>query len=192
MNQNAETRRVAFVMANEGVEQIELTEPWSAVKNAGYEPVLVAPDAGEVHAFHHLDRADTFPVDAIARDVYAADFAMAVLPGGVANPDQLRVDGDAVSLFQSFVDAGKPIAVICHGPWSLVEADVLRGRSITSAPNIRTDIENAGGVWHDREVVVCTEGPNIMISSRKPDDLPAFCEQIVAHLDAAPHRTPTL
>jgi protease I len=171
--------RVAFLVANEGVEQIELTEPWSAVTAAGGEPVLVSLERGLVQGFDHLDRGDLFEVDLTAEDAEAQDFDALVLPGGVANPDQLRTDDDAVALVRAFFDQGKPVAVICHGPWTLVEADVVRRRTITSWPSLRTDIRNAGGTWVDEEVVVCTDGPNALVSSRKPSDLPAFCSTLV-------------
>lgn len=172
-------RTIAFLVANEGIEQVELTEPWQAVEQAGGRPVLVAPDTGTVQAFHHLDKADTFPVDRAVADVSAADFDGLVLPGGVANPDQLRTKPAAVAFARGFVEAGKPIAVICHGPWTLVEAGVVDGRTLTSWPSLRTDISNAGGNWVDGEVVKDTDGPNAIVSSRKPDDLPAFCAAMV-------------
>ena len=172
-------RTVAFLVANEGIEQVELTEPWKAVEQAGGRPVLVAPKAGTAQAFHHLDKADTFPVDKSVGDADAGQFAALVLPGGVANPDKLRMVDKAVRFVKAFVDAGKPIAVICHGPWTLVEADAVRGRTLTSWPSLRTDIRNAGGTWTDEEVVVDNNAPGPIISSRKPDDLPAFCRQLV-------------
>ncbi|SIS03808.1 type 1 glutamine amidotransferase domain-containing protein [Williamsia sterculiae] len=172
-------RTVAFLVAPEGVEQVELTEPWKAVENAGGVPTLVSTDSGTLQGFNHLDKADTFTVDTTVDAVTAADFDALVLPGGVANPDYLRTVSDAVDFVKGFFEAGKPVAVICHGPWTLVEADVLRGRRITSWPSVRTDITNAGGNWVDEEVVTCTAGPNTLVSSRNPDDLPAFCEQLV-------------
>lgn len=172
-------RRVAFLVAPEGTEQVELTEPWKAIEEAGGRPVLVSTGTDPVQAFHHLDKADTFPVDQVAADSSAADFDALVLPGGVANPDFLRMDQSAVDFIRSFFDQGKPVAVICHGPWTLIEADVLRGRQITSWPSLRTDIRNAGGDWVDAEVVVCESQPATLVSSRKPDDLPAFCRTLV-------------
>lgn len=172
------TPRIAFLTANEGVEQVELSEPWSAVTSAGGEPVLVAPEPGTVQGFDHLDKGDTFEATLAAAAADVVDFDGLVLPGGVANPDQLRTDADAVRFVASFFDAGKPVAVICHGPWTLVEADVVRGRTLTSWPSLRTDIENAGGTWRDDEVVVCREGPNTLVSSRKPDDLPSFVDRM--------------
>jgi protease I len=173
---------VAFLVANEGIEEVELTEPWAAVEAAGGRPVLVAPDAGEAQAFQHLDKAGTYPVDRTVAEADVGDFAGLVLPGGVANPDALRTQPDAVDFARSFFEAGKPVAVICHGPWTLVEADVVRGRTLTSWPSVRTDIANAGGRWVDEEVVTCTDGPNELVSSRNPDDLPAFCAAAVAAL----------
>ena len=167
-------RRVAFITANEGVEQVELTSPWDAVKQAGGEPVLFATKSGQVQAFNHLDRADTFPVDLTTARADVTDFDAAVLPGGVANADRLRTDRHAVDFVRSFFDTGRPVAVICHGPWVIVEADRVRNRTITSWPSLETDIRNAGGHWVDERVQVCPGKENVMISSRKPDDLPAF------------------
>jgi protease I len=132
-----------------------------------------------VQAFNHLDKADTFPVDLTVDRAEVGRFVGLVLPGGVANPDQLRTSSEAVAFARSFFDAGKPVAVICHGPWTLVEADVVRGRTITSWPSVRTDLRNAGATWVDEPVMTCTAGPNQLISSRKPDDLPAFCDELV-------------
>ncbi|MEV0523603.1 type 1 glutamine amidotransferase domain-containing protein [Streptomyces sp. NPDC050439] len=168
--------RVAFLMAPEGVEQIELTEPWKAVQDAGGEPVLVSTESGRIQAFNHLDKADTFPVDEVVGDVSAESFDGLVLPGGVANPDALRLDEGAVSFVRGFFDGGRPVAAICHAPWVLVEAGVVSGRGLTSFPSLRTDIRNAGGTWVDEQVKVCHDGPNALITSRKPDDLKAFCE----------------
>lgn len=176
--------KVAFLVANEGVEQVELTEPWKAVEEADGTPVLIAPKTGDVQAFDHLDKADVFEATVAAGDATAADYAGLVLPGGVANPDQLRADDDAVAFARSFFDAGKPVAVICHGPWTLVEAGVVRGRVLTSWPSLQTDIRNAGGEWADEEVVVCDHGPNRMVSSRNPGDLPAFIEELVKTFSA--------
>ncbi|MFJ6836458.1 type 1 glutamine amidotransferase domain-containing protein [Streptomyces sp. NPDC091209] len=171
--------RIAFLVAPEGIEQIELTEPWAAVAGSGGTPVLVSTESGEVQAFRHLDKADTFPVDQVVRDTSVDDFDGLVLPGGVANPDQLRLDERAVAFVKAFFDAGKPVAAICHAPWILVEADVLHGRSLTSWPSLRTDIRNAAGNWVDEQVKVCDGGPNTLVTSRKPDDLKAFCEALV-------------
>ena len=172
--------RVAFVLANEGVEQVELTEPWEAVKSAGGVPRLVAPRPGEAQAMNHLDKGDRFPVDLTTGEARVEDFDALMLPGGVANPDQLRMDGPAIEFITEMFEAGKPAAAICHGPWSLVEADLVRERTVTSWPSLRTDIENAGGTWVDEEVQVCTSGPNVLVTSRKPDDLKAFCAEMTA------------
>ncbi|MEW1864683.1 type 1 glutamine amidotransferase [Streptomyces sp. NBC_00669] len=166
--------RAAFLTATEGVEQVELTSPWQALSDAGVTPSLITPEAGEVQAFHHLDKADTFPADLAVDEASAADFDVLVLPGGVANPDALRQDAKALDLVRGFFAAGKPVAAICHAPWTLVEADTVRGRTLTSWPSLRTDLRNAGATWVDEEVKVCTAGPNALITSRKPDDLPAF------------------
>jgi protease I len=172
--------RVAFLTANEGVEQVELTAPWQAVKDAGGTPELLAPEAGEVQGFNHVDKADTFTAHRSIRDADPLDYSALVLPGGVVNADELRMAPGAVTFVQRIFEAGKPAAVICHGPWTLVEADLVRGRTLTSWPSLKTDIRNAAGNWVDAEVQVCTNGPNTLVTSRKPDDLPAFCEQMVA------------
>jgi deglycase len=172
-------KTIAFLVANEGIEQIELTEPWQVVEANGGTPRLVSIEAGTAQAFNHLDKADTFTVDETVEDADVADFDGLVLPGGVANPDRLRTDPDAVDFAKEFFDVGKPVAVICHGPWTLVEAGVVNGRTLTSWPSLKTDITNAGGSWVDEEVVVCTKGPNTLISSRKPDDLKAFCSELL-------------
>ncbi|WP_219511786.1 type 1 glutamine amidotransferase domain-containing protein [Nonomuraea ceibae] len=172
-------KTIAFLVAPEGVEQVELTEPWKAVKQAGGTPKLVSTSAGQVQGFNHLDKADTFAVDATVEEVSPADFDGLVLPGGVANPDFLRTVPQAVAFARGFFDAGKPVAAICHAPWTLIEADVVRGRTVTSWPSLQTDLRNAGATWEDREVVVCTGGPNKLVTSRKPDDLKAFCQATV-------------
>ena len=172
-------KTIAFLVAPEGIEQVELTEPWKAVQEAGGTPKLLSTDTGEVQAYNHLDKGDTFPVDAIVDGADAAEYAALVLPGGVANPDILRTQPSAVSFAKSFFAAGKPVAVICHGGWTLVEAGVLQGRTLTSWPSLQTDIRNAGGSWVDEGVVVCAAGPNTLVSSRNPDDLPVFCRTLV-------------
>jgi protease I len=176
-------KKVAFLVANEGVEQVELTEPWKAVEQAGAEAELVSLEAGKVQGFNHLDKGDTFDVDRTVSDADAGDFDALVLPGGVANPDFLRMDERAVSFVRAFFEQGKPVGAICHGPWTLVEADVVRGRTITSWPSLRTDIRNAGGNWVDREVVT----DNGLVSSRRPDDLPAFNAKIVEEFAEGRH-----
>ncbi len=171
--------RVAFVVANEGVEEVELTKPWAAVRSAGGTPVLVAPKPGVVQTMNHLDQSATYQVDLTTSEARAGDFDALVLPGGVANPDQLRLDDAAVGFVGDAFRAGKPTAAICHGPWTLVEADLVRDRSLTSWPSLRTDIENAGGIWVDAEVHVCTNGPNTLVTSRNPGDLEAFDATLV-------------
>jgi protease I len=174
-----EGKKVAFLVAPEGVEQVELTDPWSVVEKAGGQPVLiVGGDEPRVQAFNHLDRADTFDADLSVHRAGVEDYDGLVLPGGVANPDALRTVPEAVAFVRGFVEAGKPVAVICHGPWTLIEADVVRGRRLTSWPSLRTDLRNAGAEWVDEEVVVDRNGPGPLISSRKPDDLPAFDQAI--------------
>jgi protease I len=176
-------KRIAF-LATDMVEQVELTEPWKAVERAGGAPELVSLEDGEIQGFEHYDKADTFPVDKTVEDASADDYDGLVLPGGVGNPDTLRMDESAVQFVRSFVEAGKPVAVICHGPWTLVEADVVRDRKLTSWPSLKTDIRNAGGNWVDEEVVV----DGNITSSRKPDDLPAFCSTFVAEFAKTPAR----
>ena len=176
-------KRVAFLVANEGVEQVELERPWEAIGKAGAETDLIAPDAGKVQAFNHLDKGDEFDVDRTVDEADAGDYDGLVLPGGVANPDQLRMDEGAVSFVRAFFEAGKPVAAICHAPWTLVEADVVRGRTLTSWPSLRTDIVNAGGEWVNEEVHV-DQG---LVTSRKPDDLDAFCAKAVEELAEGVH-----
>ena len=175
-------KRIA-VLAADGVEQVELERPVAAVRAAGADVDLVSIEDGEVQAFNHLDKGDTFPVDRTAAEAKAEDYDGLVLPGGVANPDFLRTDENAVGLVRAFFEQDKPVAVICHGPWTLVEAGVLRGRTITSWPSLRTDIRNAGGTWVDEEVHV----DNGLVSSRKPDDLPAFCAKAVEEFAEGRH-----
>ncbi len=182
MTQQLQGKRIA-ILATEGVEQVELEQPWHAILEAGGEVDLIDLDEGQVQAFHHLDKGNTFSVDRTVAEASADDYDGLVLPGGVASPDRLRTDADAVALVRAFVESGKPIGVICHGPWTLVEADVLRGRTITSWPSLRTDIENAGGRWVDEEVHV-DDG---IVSSRRPDDLPAFCAKVVEELAEGVH-----
>ncbi|MEY9485050.1 protease I [Streptomyces calvus] len=182
--------RIAFLTAPEGVEQVELTEPWKAAVDAGHEAVLVSTRPGKIQAFHHLDKADTFPVQEVVGDTSADSFDGLVLPGGVANPDFLRMDEKAVTFVRDFFEQGRPVAAICHASWTLVEADVVRGRELTSWPSLRTDIRNAGGTWVDEQVKVCDHGSNKLVTSRKPDDLKAFCAtflEVFAKEGAAQH-----
>jgi protease I len=176
-------KRIAFLVAQEGVEEVELSKPWKAVEAAGGIPELIAPEGGEVQAMNHLDKGARFSVDETLARAVPADYDGVVLPGGVANPDQLRTDERAVSFLQQIFAEGKPVGVICHGPWTLVEADLVRDRTITSWPSLDTDIRNAGGNWVDEEVVV-DEG---LVSSRNPDDLPAFCAKIVEEFAEGRH-----
>jgi protease I len=176
-------KRIAF-LATDMVEQIELTEPWKAVEQAGGTPELVSLEEGEIQAFNHYDKADKFTVDRTVEEVSADDYDALVQPGGVGNPDRLRMDENAVRFVREFIDADKPTAVICHGPWMLVEADAVRGRTLTSFPSLKTDIKNAGGNWVDKEVVN-EEG---IITSRNPNDLPAFCNTLVEEFARAPVR----
>src|SRR3954463_6350705 len=176
-------KRIAFLVANEGVEQVELTEPWKAVEQQGATPELVSLESGKVQAFNHLDKGDTFDVDRTVSDASPDDYDALVLPGGVANPDFLRADQDAVAFTRTFFEQGKPVAAICHGPWTLVEADVVRGRTLTSWPSIQTDIRNAGGTWVDEEVHV-DQG---LVTSRKPDDIPAFSAKAIEEFCEGAH-----
>ncbi|HTZ86039.1 MAG TPA: type 1 glutamine amidotransferase domain-containing protein [Solirubrobacteraceae bacterium] len=176
-------KKIAFLVAQEGIEEVELTEPWNAVEQAGGEPVLIAPESGEAQAMKHLDKSGTYAVDRTLAEADATEFQGVVLPGGVANPDQLRTEPAAIEFLQQIFQEGKPVGVICHGPWTLVEADLVRGRKLTSWPSLQTDIRNAGGNWVDEEVVV-DQG---LVSSRKPDDLPAFCAKIVEEFAEGQH-----
>jgi len=176
-------KKIAFLTANEGVEEIELTEPLKAVTEAGAKAELLAPESGEVQAFNHLDKAETYAVDRAVGDASADDYDGLVLPGGVANPDNLRTHPEAVSFVRDFFSAGKPVGVICHGPWTLIEADVVDGRRLTSWPSLQTDLRNAGAEWVDEEVVV----DNGLVTSRKPDDLEAFNAKIVEEFEEGKH-----
>ena len=155
------------------------------MEQAGGTPELISTEVGKIQAFNHLTPADTFEADRSADSVTASDYAGLVLPGGVANPDFLRMNAGAFAFAKSFFDAGKPVAVICHGPWTLIEADVVRDRKITSWPSVKTDLVNAGADWVDDEVVECSRGPNTLVTSRKPDDLPAFCNTLVGAFSKA-------
>ena len=167
-----ENKRIAF-LATDGFEQVELTDPWDAVKKAGGKPLLVSLKHGKIQGMHHFDKGDLFQVDRVVEEVTADEFDGLVLPGGLANPDSLRMDKHAVEFVRDFVQSGKPIAAICHGPWTLVEADAVKGRTLTSWPSVKTDIENAGGTWVDEECHV-DKG---LVTSRKPADLKAFLRE---------------
>ena len=182
MPNELQNKRIAF-LATDGVEQVELTEPWRAAQQAGAEVELVSIKPGEIQGWHHDDKGETFKVDRLVADVTADQYDALVLPGGTKNPDRLRTDHDAVQFVRAFFAAGKPVAAICHGPWMLVEADVVRGRTLTSWPSLRTDIFNAGGTWVDEEVHVDSG----LVTSRKPDDLPAYCQKTVEEFAEGRH-----
>jgi protease I len=183
MSDRLQGKKIAFLTANEGVEQVELTEPLSAVREAGAEAELLAPETGEVQAFNHLDKGDTFEVDRAVGEADASEYDGLVLPGGVANPDQLRGKPEALEFIRGFFEAGKPVGVICHGPWTLIDAGVAEGRTLTSWPSLQTDLRNAGANWVDEEVHV-DQG---LVSSRKPDDIPAFNSKIVEEFAEGVH-----
>jgi protease I len=183
MSTTLHSKKVAILVANEGIEQVELVEPRKALEEAGATVELIAPEAGEVQAFNHLDKADTFPVDHAVTEASADSYDALMLPGGVANPDNLRTHPDAVAFVRHFFDAGKPVAAICHAPWTLIEADVVNGRTLTSWPSLQTDLRNAGATWVDEEVVV-DQG---LVTSRKPDDLEAFNAKMVEEIAEGKH-----
>jgi protease I len=162
--------KLVAVVAADMVEQVELTEPWKALEQAGAKPEVISIQPGQIQGFNHFDKADTVQVDKTIEEVTADDYDALLLPGGVGNPDILRTNENVVLFIRQFFEQGKPVAAICHGPWTLVEADVVRGRRLTSWPSLKTDIGNAGGEWVDEEVVV----DRGLVTSRKPDDLPAF------------------
>jgi protease I len=182
MAENLSGKRIAF-LATDGVEQIELTKPWEAIKGAGAEVELISIESGEIQGVNHMDKGDTFKVDKVVSDVNANDYDGLVLPGGVANPDFLRMDDGAVKFTRAFFEQQKPVAAICHGPWTLVEAGVVDGRTLTSWPSLQTDIKNAGGNWVDEEVHV-DEG---FVTSRKPDDLDAFIAKAIEEFAEGKH-----
>ncbi|HEX6501352.1 MAG TPA: type 1 glutamine amidotransferase domain-containing protein [Micromonosporaceae bacterium] len=174
---------VAFLVSKEGIEQAELTEPWKAVEQAGGTPRLICEESGSVQAFHHLTPADTFTVDQTAGDAQPDQFSAVVIPGGVANGDRLRMQPRSKEFLRRFLGTGRPLAVICHGGWILIEVDAVRGRRMTSWPSLATDYRNAGANWVDEQVVVDTNGSFPLITSRKPDDLPAFCKELVSQIE---------
>jgi protease I len=168
-------KKIAFLVASEGVEQAELVEPWEAVTAGGHTAELLSPEKGKVQLFEHLDKADSREVDVAVSEANVEDYDALVLPGGVANPDALRMDADAVAFIEDFVNSGKPVAAICHAPWTLIEADVVRGKRLTSWPSLQTDVRNAGGEWVDEQVVV----DGNLITSRNPGDIPAFTSALL-------------
>jgi protease I len=182
MTQKLTGKRIAF-LATDGVEQSELEQPWRAIKDAGADVELLSVHKGPIQAVRHMEKGDTFEVDGLVADADAADYDGLVLPGGVFNPDQLRANDKAVRFVRQFFEQAKPIAAICHGPWTLVEADVVRGRTLTSWPSLKTDVKNAGGQWVDEEVHV-DQG---LVTSRKPDDLPAFCAKAIEEFAEGEH-----
>jgi protease I len=182
MSQNLTGKRIAF-LATDGVEQSELEQPWHELQKAGAKVALLSVHEGAIQAVRHMDKGDTFEVDGLVADASASDYDGLVLPGGVANPDTLRANDKAVRFVRQFFEESKPVAAICHGPWTLIEADVVRGRTITSWPSLKTDIKNAGGRWVDEEVHV-DQG---LVTSRKPDDLPAFCAKAIEEFAEGPH-----
>ena len=183
MEQKLSGKRVAF-LATDGVEQVELTKPWQVTKDAGANVELVSLKPGAIQGMQHSDKGDRFSVDRTVEEVRAEDYDALVIPGGVANPDRMRTDPRAVGFVRAFFQSGKPVGVICHGPWMLVAADVVRGRTVTSWPSLQTDIRNAGGSWVDEEVVV----DRGLVTSRKPDDLPAFCAKLVEEFAEGVHQ----
>jgi protease I len=173
--------RVA-VLATDGVEQVELDRPWQALEEAGATPELVSLESGTITAYEHIDKGETRKVEAVVSTADPDEYAALVLPGGVINGDFVRADPDAVAFVKSFFDAGKPVAAICHAPWVLAEADVVRGRRMTSWPSLQTDLRNAGATWVDEEVVV----DGNLTTSRNPDDLDAFCAAMVEQFGQEP------
>ncbi len=182
MSDEIQGKRIAF-LATDGVERVELVEPWKAVEDAGGEPSLISLERGSIRSFDHLDPSEEFAVDAPVADADAASFDGLVLPGGVANPDFLRADEDVQRFVRAFFEAGKPVAAICHGPWTLIDAGVVEGRTVTSWPTLRTDLVNAGADWVDEEVHVDSG----LVTSRNPDDLPAFCAKMIEEFAEGRH-----
>jgi protease I len=180
MSHELDGRTIAFLIAPSGVEQVELTVPWEAVIDAGGHAVLVSTAPGEAQAFHHdTELGDRFTIDKTVQEAPIEHFDALVLPGGTTNPDKLRTVPEAVDFVAAMVTAGKPVAAVCHGPWTLVEAGVLGGKVLTSWPSLQSDIRNSGGTWVDETVHVCPEQGWMLITSRKPDDLPAFVHAMV-------------
>jgi len=183
MSDQLQGKKIAILVANEGVEQVELTSPLAALREAGAEVDLLAPEEDEIQAFNHLDKGDTFTPDKTVGDADSGAYDGLVLPGGVASPDRLRTETDAVQFVRAFFEAGKPVGAICHGPWTLINADVVDGRTLTSWPSLQTDLRNAGAEWVDEEVHV----DNGLVSSRKPEDLDAFNAKIIEEFAEGVH-----
>lgn len=183
MSNELQGKKIAFLTAIEGVEQVELTEPWKALEQAGAELELLSTESGKVQAFNHLDKGDTFPVNKVVSEADPTDYDGLILPGGVANPDQLRMDKDAVRFVRTFFEQGKPVGAICHAPWTLIEAGLMKGRTLASWPSLQTDIRNAGGEWVDEEVHV----DRGLVTSRKPEDIPAFSAKLVEEFAEGEH-----
>lgn len=175
-------KKIAF-LATDGFEQVEFTQPWEEMKSAGAEVELISLKPGEIQGMRHDEKGDKFPVDKLVSEVNSADYDGLVLPGGVANPDALRIDEDAVEFIKEFFEEKKPVAAICHGPWPLINAGVIKGRTVTSWPSLKADITNAGGKWVDEEVHV----DNGLVTSRKPDDLAAFCAKAIEEFAEGRH-----
>lgn len=182
MTKKLNGKKIAF-LATDGVEEVELTQPWQAICDAGATVELVSLKSGEIQGVHHDEKADKHPVDKTVDEVSAEDYDGLVLPGGVFNPDALRVNDAAVDFVRDFFKQQKPVAAICHGPWLLVEADVVRDRKVTSWPSVKTDLINAGAKWFDSECV-CDQG---LVTSRQPDDLPAFCDKAIEEFAEGEH-----
>jgi protease I len=175
--------KVAILVA-EGFEQVELTEPKKALETAGAQTKILSPARGRVQGWNHFEKGDSFPVDVALEEADSRDFDALLLPGGVANPDQLRVIPKAVQFVRDFFDSDKPVAAICHGPWPLIDADVVRGRRITSWPSLKSDLLNAGAEWVDQEVVT-DDG---LVTSRKPADIPAFNQKMIEEFAEGKHK----
>ncbi|MGF1479323.1 MAG: type 1 glutamine amidotransferase domain-containing protein [Cyanophyceae cyanobacterium] len=183
MAQELNGKKVAILVA-QGFEQVELTKPKDALVKAGAQVHIVSPESEQVQGWNHYDKADFFPVDVPIDQANASNYDALLLPGGTVNPDQLRTNKTAVEFVKSFFEAGKPVAAICHGPWTLVEADVVKGRTITSYPSVSTDLKNAGANWVDQEVVV----DRGLITSRQPDDIPAFISKVIEEFAVGQHQ----
>ncbi|HAA33392.1 MAG TPA: protease [Cyanobacteria bacterium UBA8553] len=183
MTEQLSSKKVA-ILATDGVEQVELTKPKQALEQAGAQIHVISPKSGSIQGWNHHDKGDKIPVDVPLESANPNDYDALVLPGGVLNPDQLRTEPNAVQFIKSFFEAGKPVAAICHGPWTLIEADVVKGRTLTSWPSLQTDLRNAGATWVDQEVVV-DQG---LVTSRNPQDIPAFNSKIIEEFAEGQHQ----